>query len=164
MDVLYLMKSDREAIGTVFTGVESASGVKERRQAFEALERLLGPHLEFERDYLFPEISGAFAGSQTLVDAGTANVTAIERKKKAVSRYLAKPAAEQKNWAKQVKDLRELVEKHFSAELESLFPKVRHFFRTEDREDLGQVFQDFKEDREQEAASSTAAAASRKRA
>ena len=59
-------------------------------------------------------------------------------------KLVAKPVAEQDGYDKRLVELKDAFLKHFDQEERVLMPKLRSLMRTEDREDLGQVFIDAK--------------------
>jgi hemerythrin superfamily protein len=130
----------------VLDSVESADGPKARRQRLDDLARLVQAYLDLEKDYLYPEIGDLFAGVDTLVRAGEANGAAIGRRMKNLVKLLAKPVNEQEGWEKRLAELRESLVEHFDSEEQVLMPKMRLMIRTEDREDLGQVFLDARDE------------------
>jgi hypothetical protein len=146
MDVLHFIKSYHDEVRQVLDSVESADGPKARRQRLDDLARLVQAYLDLEKDYLYPEIGDLFAGVDTLVRAGEANGAAIGRRMKNLVKLLAKPVNEQEGWEKRLAELRESLIEHFDSEEQVLMPKMRLMIRTEDREDLGQVFLDARDE------------------
>ncbi len=142
MDVLYVIKSDHELIKMGFSRLEAADGVKSRRLVFDELARVLQVHLSLARDYLYPEINGLFPGSEALIDIGLAQATIIGKKLKALSKLTVGPASEQVGYAKRVIEVRDTVLAHLASEENLVLPRMRDLIRTEDREDLGEVFED----------------------
>lgn len=146
MDVLHFIKSYHDEVRQVLDSVESADGLKARRQCLDDLARLVQAYLDLEKDYLYPEIGDLFAGVDTLVRAGEANGAAIGRRVKSLVKLLAKPVNEQEGWEKRLAELRASLVEHFDSEEQVLMPKMRLMIRTEDREDLGQVFLDARDE------------------
>lgn len=146
MDVLHFIKSYHDEVKQVLDSVESADGLKARRQRLDDLARLVQAYLDLEKDYLYPEIGDLFAGVDTLVRAGEANGAAIGRRVKSLVKLLAKPVNEQEGWEKRLAELRASLVEHFDGEEQVLMPKMRLMIRTEDREDLGQVFLDARDE------------------
>lgn len=144
MDVLHFLKTQHDLLRDGLTQVESADGVKARRTQLEELNRELNVHLLLEKDYLYPELGDLFPGADVLVTAGLASASTISRRAKTLIKLAAKPAAEQEGYSKRLAELKDSILKHFDQEEQSLMPKIRNLIRTEDREDLGQVFIDAK--------------------
>ena len=146
MDVLHFLKSDHDSIRASLDLVVAADGVKTRRIHLEDLAKLLQVHLVLERDYLYPEISGLFLGVDAVIDLGLATAALTSKRLKLLVKLASKPADEQEGIDKRVAELRESILKHFDHEEQHLLPKMRYLIRTEDREDLGQVFVDVRDD------------------
>lgn len=146
MDVLHFLKSDHDAIRTGLDRLEKSDGVKVRRAVLDELARRVQTHMVLERDYLYPEIAELFAGVEALVSIGLANMTQISRRLKVLVKLVSQPVAQQASYPKKLEELREAVLQHFEHEEQSLLPKLRYLIRTEDREDLGQVFLDVRDE------------------
>jgi hypothetical protein len=146
MDVLHFLKTNHDTIRAELARLVELDGVKARRAELDELARAVQMHLVLERDYLYPEVSGLFSGAEALVTAGLAEAAVIEKRLKAITKLAAKPAAEQDGFDKRLDELRAAVIGHFDQEEQMLMPKIRELIRTEDREDLGQVFLDAKAD------------------
>ena len=101
-------------------------------------------HLVLEKDYLYPEIAGLFGGSEALVAGSLANATMIGKRLKSLMKMVSKTVAEQESYPKRLSELHESVLSHLEQAEQALMPKMRLMIRTEDREDLGQVFIDVK--------------------
>lgn len=142
MDVLHFLKSDHDAIRTGLDRLDKSDGLKVRRAVLDELARRVQVHMVLERDYLYPEIAELFAGVDALVAIGLANASQISRRMKVLVKLLGQPASEQAGYPKRLDELRESVLQHFEHEEQNLLPKLRYLIRTEDREDLGQVFMD----------------------
>ena len=110
------------------------------------MARRLLAHLSLERDYLYPEIDGLLAGVGPLVAAGLANGSALQRRTRALSRLAEQPAALQADFVKRLAELRAAVDRHLEQQEQCLLPKLRDSIRTEEREDLGQVFLDIRDE------------------
>lgn len=164
MDILHFLKTQHDLAREVLTRVEQADGIKARRHHLDDLTKELTAHLMLEKDYLYPELAGLFAGADALVTVGLANGALIGRRLKTLVKLAGKSAAEQDGYDKRLAELRESMLKHFDLEEQTLMPKVRALIRTEDREDLGQVFAEAKVDLLGEAEPEPLPTSSRKRA
>jgi hemerythrin superfamily protein len=142
MDVLHVIKAGHDAIKAELGQLESADGVKSRRQAFESFSKAVQVHMVLEKDFLYPEISGLFPGSDALVDIALAQSIALAKKLKALSKITLGPGSEQSGYAKRVAEIKEAVLAHLGSEEAQLLPRMRDLIPTQDREDLGDVFQD----------------------
>ena len=142
MDILQFLKSRHDAIRGACGQLESTVGGQPRRREFDNLTSVLEAYMGLERDYLYPEIGGLFPGSDSLVVIGSANAAIIDKRLKALAKLWSKGGEEQAGFGVQLVALKGALLKHFEQEEQILMPKMRAVMRTEDREDLGQVFAD----------------------
>lgn len=149
MDVLAVIKTDHNTIREKLVGFKDAGGAKLRRAAFDEFSKSMQMNLTLERDYLYPELLGLFGGAEALVDSVTAHSIVVEKKLKSVERVVSKPVAQQVNIGKKIDDLESSIVTYLDAVEEALMPKIRAFIRTEEREDLAEVFSDIKEQLEE---------------
>lgn len=149
MDVLHFLRSDHEAMRRSLDRLDRAAPVSQLTLALEEAVAFVEVHLGLEKDYLYPEISGAFNGVDAFVATGLANGSVIEKKLKAVLKILARDDVEsdREGLFHAIADLKTHAFAHFDQEERLLLPKLREFVRTEDREDLGQILQDVQEER-----------------
>jgi hypothetical protein len=164
MDVLHFLKTQHDLLRTALARVEQDDGVKARRLHIDGLARELATQLVIEKDYLYPELIGLFPGSDTVVANGLASGALINRRIKVLVKLIAKTAAEQDGYDKRLAELKDSLLKHCEQQEQILMPKLRSLIRTEDREDLGQVFVEAKQDLVAGKPQAAQAAPSRKRA
>jgi hypothetical protein len=165
MDILHFIKSRHDGMRDRLSELEQQDGVKARRATLDGLSQDVQTYLVLEKDYLYPEITGLFPEAETLVQTGLASGSIIGRRTKALVKLLAMPLAEQGGaWPKRLAELKESILKHFDQEERLLMPKLRALLRTEDREDLGQVFLEMEGEFKSGGAPAAPAAANRKRA
>lgn len=153
MDVLHFLRSDHEAIKLAFDCVDRAPQVSELTSALKDATSAVGLHLDLEREFLYPEIAGAFNGVDALVSAGLANAAVIEKKVKEVHHLLSDADSAKDDLLAVMADLKRQTLAHFEQEERLLLPKLREFVRTEIREDLGEVLLDVQEERNSKHAS-----------
>ncbi len=146
MDVLATIKADHNLLKEKFGEVQSASGIKSRRVALDQFAEEANITLSLGRNYLYPELDGLFAGADALITSATAECDAFEKKTKSLQRVVVKPVAEQKSFSKKIEELDEAVKSYIHLVEEAVMPKIRAFIRTEDREDLAEVFGDAREE------------------
>jgi len=146
MDVLYFIKAEHESVRSALEGFRSAHGVTDRREKFSALKQLLSVHLKLEENYLYPELSGMFAGSELVIDVALAGHSILARNLDAIDKLLHKPLAAQDGIAKKEEALFELVVKHIDSQEHELMPRIRELIATGAREELGFVLLDAKEE------------------
>lgn len=163
MDVLQYIKATHDQIRGDLGRFLSAEGVKARRTAFETLSNEISFQLMLERDYLYPELPGLFPEAEVVVSTGLANGSTIAKKLKFLEKLIAKALKDQAGIEKKIEDFGTTVEAHFSQQEQFLMPKLRQTMRTEDREELGRVFEDVRSDAGS-ASDEPAKAAARKRA
>ncbi len=145
MDVLHFIKADHDAIRASVERLAASDGVKARRLRCDEVAQLLTIHLGLEKDFLYPELLDLFANGRALVDVGLANGVIIGKKMKLLTKLVQAPAAEQAaSYAKRFQELKDAVLAHLETQEQALLPKLRENMRTEEREDLGEVFLDAK--------------------
>ncbi len=148
MDVLHFLRSDHVAIKHALGRLDGADPVTLLASAMEEVAAAVELHLGLERDYLYPEISGAFNGVDALVAAGLANASVIEKKLRATQNLLSQQSeAVSDALIQAIGEVKLQTLSHIEQEERLLLPKLREFVRTEDREDLGQVLLDVQEER-----------------
>ena len=140
MDCLHFIKTQHDVLRAALAGLMAADGVKARRTLADDLARDVQVYLALEKEYLYPEVAGLFPGADVIAAAGTANGQALVRRIKAIKALVSKNVTEQDAYPKRLKEFEEARLKHFEHEEQILMPKMRAMIRTEDREDLGQVF------------------------
>jgi hypothetical protein len=146
MDVLQFIKTSHDQIRGDLGRFLGSDGVKARRSAFETLSGVVSFQLMLERDYLYPELPGLFAEADVVVATGLANGSVLSKKLKLLEKTLAKALKDQAGIEKKIGEFSALLESHFSQQEQHLMPKLRQTMRTEDREELGRVFEDVKSD------------------
>ena len=146
MDILHFLKSHHDAITAACSQLETTTCINQRRLEFAALTQRLEAYMTLEQDYLYPEIAGLFPGADNLVAIGAANAAIIDRHLKSLAKLWSKSGEEQPDFAPHLAELHAVLVKHFEQEEQILMPKMRTLMRTEDREDLGQVFADAEAD------------------
>lgn len=163
MDVLQYIKASHDQIRGDLGRFLGAEGVKARRAAFETLSNGISFQLMLERDYLYPELPGLFPEAEVVVATGLANGSAIAKKLKFLEKFLAKALKDQAGIEKKIEDFSASVEAHFYQQEQALMPKLRQTMRTDDREELGRVFEDVRNEAG-DASDEPAKTATRKRA
>ena len=155
MDVLHVIKSEHDRLRLLLTSPQSSqsrsaspkalqqptSGQHDRQSALKEISREVKINLKLEEEYLYPEISGLFAGSGAVLETCMANHSSIRR----ALDDMTSPSHSQ-DGDEVLDELRLLLGKHFETEERVLMPKIRQLIPTQEREDLGQVLLDFKEE------------------
>src|SRR5690606_32188822 len=99
-----------------------------------------------EKDYLYPEITDLYPGSDHVIKIGLAAGVAIKRKLNQLVKLAGEPQAKQAGFEDKWDKLVDAVEKHLATQEGLVMPRMRASIRTEDREDLGHLFQEVRED------------------
>lgn len=139
MDILHYLKTHHDSIRTTCESLLQAKAVKERKAQLEALVKATEVYLTLERDFLYPEISGLFAAADSLIEAAEANAANVDKMLKSLVKTASSNAAV---FAARLQEFQLALTRHFDQEEQNLMPKMRMHIRTEEREDLGQVFAD----------------------
>lgn len=146
MDVLQVIKRDHDELRDLISGFASVTKVAERRDLFGKLKLALDIHTRLEEGYLYPEVDGLFPGSELFVDASTANHRTIDRMLAAIGKTLKQPVVAHTGLSREIDKLAAVMESHLRMEEEQMMPKLRVSVGTQDREDLGEVFQEMRDD------------------
>lgn len=142
MDVLQFLKLSHDQIREDLGRFLKADGIKSRRTVFEPLVSEISIRLLLERDYLYPELTGLFPEADVVVTTGLANGSALSKRLKILEKLLSKTIKEQNGIEKKIEEFACLLEGHFNQQEQHLMHKLRQTMRTDDREELGQVFED----------------------
>lgn len=142
MDVLTFIKDAHRGIVQTMRDLAETKGVRERRALLAAMDVGLKTHLELEKQYLYPEVVAAVPGLENQATKLVANGQVIKRKLTQINKLSLKPANQQSGFGPKFQGLMESVEQHFASCEDVVFPKIRSHIRTEEREDLGELFQD----------------------
>src|SRR5690606_7124719 len=121
--------------------VQEAKGVKNRRTAVGSCESLVLVQIELEKEYLYPEISDLYPGSEHVIKLGLAAGVSIKRRLSQLVKLAGQAQAKQTGFEDKWERLVVSVESHLANQEEHLMPRMRASIRTEDREDLGALFQ-----------------------
>ncbi len=153
MDVLYLIKEDHNKIRSLCNAMmdafERVKALKEEdyTPALLSLGREVRAHLHLEETYLFPEVLNVFPDAKRLITTCLGHQVAILKALDDIEVKLLKIGAKKlPEAAPGIANFKAAIEQHFSIEEEMLLPKIRQLIPTQDREDLGQVFQDVREE------------------
>ena len=142
MDILHYLKTHHDSIRTTCESLWQAKAVKERKAQLEALVKATEVYLTLERDFLYPEISGLFAAADSLIEAAETNAANVDKGLKSLVKYASGAGFDAAVFATRLQELQLALTMHFDQEEQNLMPKMRMHIRTEEREDLGQVFAD----------------------
>ena len=146
MDLLQMIKQDHDDVRNLVSQFSQATKVADRRELFGKVKVALQVHTQLEDQYLYPEVEGLFSGSELFVDASMANHRSMKRLMNEIAKSLKLPVAEQDSLPSKIKKLGDIIESHLRLEEDQMMPKVRVLISTQDREDLGEVFQEVREE------------------
>lgn len=151
MDILQWLKLDHEAMlrsveklgdGKSDDRVVAAKGPIGELVAELAFD-LLG-HLKAEEEYLLPELTQRFPGSDLIMDLCSANQSVMRKHIKSLIK--ASTTQDQEAIEGAVAALRAAVQQHLEVQEMQLMPKLRLHVPTSEREDLGLLMEDIMED------------------
>jgi len=147
VDVLHLIKEEHEGIRGLLNDLHTARSATVRKKVLEELKRKVQMHIHLEGEYLYPEVAGLFNESSTFIEKSTENHKMIHRSLSEVEKLLnKKPQVDNDLINKKMLKLVESFKDHFESEEDILMPKLRELIPTQDREDLGQVFLDVRDE------------------
>lgn len=152
MDILYFLKSDFDEIKSLIHSLEQSGGpssdsglnTEDRHKARTPLGLALRLYLILKRDYIYPEIKGLSPSLDALVALGQKRIQGIESLLGGT--FLGQGESIRDLDEKSFTQLLALLKEHIALEEQFLMPKIRLQMRTEDREDLGQVLADVKDE------------------
>lgn len=146
MDVLQFLKISHDQIRDDLGCFLKADGIKSRRTVFDSLVSEISIRLLLEKDYLYPELTGLFPEADVVIATGLANGSVLSKKLKILEKLLSKTIKEQTGIDKKIEEFAGLLEGHFNQQEQHLMHKLRQTMRTDDREELGQVFEDARDE------------------
>jgi len=146
VDVLQIIKLDHERIRGVLSQIAGTDKVTERRRLVAELEEDASRHFHIEANYLYPEVSAIYTDDGGFFDERQTSHKQLTKRLHAVSEMLRKPVSDHVGFEKKFDELNQLFDDHFGAEERVMMPRVRQFMPTQEREDLGQVILDVKEE------------------
>jgi len=160
MDVLYIIKEDHEKIRKLaikiretLTTLGNQKNIHiEPEEVFNEFARETKWHLHMEEMYLFPEITNVYPESEKHIKTCLTNHMHIKKNLKdledKILRGYKKAPSMSAVLIKTGAALEQDIGEHFKFEEEMLLPKIRLLIPTQEREDLGQVFHDVREELE----------------
>lgn len=167
MDVLYIVKEDHEKIksltdkvcGALLTSEKPQDIDVEVKSLFSDLIRETRWHLHMEETYLFPEITNIYPEAEKLIKSCLNNHIRIGKILKELEDKTIKGLKKSPSISAIISNMttsfKKEITEHFKFEEEMLLPKIRQLIPTQEREDLGQVFHDVKEELEMQATVAT---------
>lgn len=152
MDILYFLKSEFEEFKSLIQAADlkvkasqlTASQETAHRDARSSLGLALRLYMILNRDYIYPEIRGLSPNIDLLINQGQMRLQEIESLFGGA--FLGQGEAIHNLDEKTFHRLLLALKEHINLEEQLLMPKIRLQMRTEDREDLGQVLVDVKDE------------------
>ena len=145
MDILFLIKAEhsrlQELVGSLAKGPHNA---RELRADLGALDVALETFIALDRELLYPELSELFSLSGRVIAEGHSHHRQLlELLADSREALRAGPARLDSVAAA----LREAVQSHLLHQQEQVLPRLRELIPTQEREDLGQVYLEMREER-----------------
>ena len=144
MDVLQVIKEEHESIRGLLDQAEKNSSIAAQKQIISELLEKAQHHLQLEGDYLYPEIAGLFNEAPNFIKNWSDNHKNIKKKIKDIEKML-QTKTDSNTIKKKIAPLATDLASHLRDEESLLMPKLRQLISTQDREDLGQVFLDYRD-------------------
>jgi len=138
MDVLYVLRAQHDEMRKNFLDLGNDSA-----KAQAVLSRLLG-YINAARECLYPELSDLISDGEALLEGASEHWAILAK----ISKSLEKDAKKGGAIAGKAAELSKAAEAYFQFEEQMVMPKVRSGIRTEEREDLGDLFLDEVADRQ----------------
>ena len=146
MDILQLIKEEHESIRKKIKVLLGEQYNTDTKHVFGDLSHDLRLHLKLESEYLYPEVSELFPEGKVLIRLSLSNHDEIIAQIDKLDEIYKNMNISPKNLHDMIEVLGEKVEAHYKLEEENFMPKIRQLINTQDREDLGQVFVDVKDE------------------
>lgn len=144
MDVLTFLKQEHDDVKEVFAKVEKAKG-KQAQSLFEQLRNMLSLHETMEETFFYPRLKQDKRAKDLILESYEEHHV-LDVLLGEISQL--GPSDEQ--WAAKIKVLQENTEHHIEEEEGELFPKVRKIWDADIRNDVGQLMQQMKGERQKE--------------
>lgn len=142
MDVLSFIKQRHVEIREQLAGLTRLDGAKKARIDFDAFADQLATALHLEDVYLLPELEAAARGFDAWIETCRVGNQALDKQLKAARKALGRSPWDAHSATEALVKLEDTLRGQFSYTEEVLMPKIREALPTQDREDLGQVFED----------------------
>ena len=158
MDVIWIFKEDHQKIRALLDRLDQVTdSPDELRHVANELEKECSHMIDLEGNYLIPEVEGEFPHSDVVVKTATAGHAAIKRHLRGLHDALATtgakrlvktsfPVESETAFGNAARHVITSTRSHLNFMDEGFLPKVREHLPTLQREDLGQVILDIKEE------------------
>ncbi|MEZ4741330.1 MAG: hemerythrin domain-containing protein [Bdellovibrionota bacterium] len=145
MDVLSIIKKDHDQICCLLDSLSSGMSLEDFHSILPPLSAALSDLMRFEAEYLFPEVQDLFVGSEQFIG------NALKNQKKILDDLeQLRSVMRSKDGGSGIKtailDMVRLVRAHIDDQRDLLIPRIRKLIPTQEREDLGEVFIESKQE------------------
>ena len=144
MDVLTFLKQEHDDVKEVFAKVEKAKG-KQAQSLFEQLRDMLSLHETMEETFFYPRLKQDKRAKDLILESYEEHHV-LDVLLGEISQL--GPSDEQ--WAAKIKVLQENTAHHIEEDEGERFPKVRKIWDADIRNDVGQLMQQMKGERQKE--------------
>lgn len=141
MDVIQILKEDHSVLLSQVQALASIQTKKDLIEQFPPFFEVLAARLDLEKNYLYPEIDGIFSEADVLKAAEKRNGQ-MKRLLDKLRKEIAEKKFDLATLRPELLKLEKQLELHFGNEDSIILPKMRRQIATEDREELGYVFED----------------------
>jgi hypothetical protein len=150
MDVLRFIKDDHERIRSLFTKFESTQDPTEAQKSVNTLLAESRAYQSVEQGHILPEFSAFLRDrDRTVLDHCQQRSDALKAEQDNLFKELGKVLGKTRSFEalrKRVLELKTKTFEHFEQIEQDLMPRVRQAVPTQDREDMGIVFHDLREE------------------
>jgi hemerythrin-like domain-containing protein len=146
MDLLFLLKLEHDQIRALLSLLSAEPSQDALRESLRSLEQLSMRLIKMEADFLFPEVDNLFAGVDHILSNALNNQGKIAALLLAINELLSSAGEASNEFSETLSLLLKTIESHVADQQEFLIPRIRKLISTKDREELGQVFLEFREE------------------
>lgn len=146
MDILQLIKEEHAEINGILPRLKDDEIDLKWHQLYDRASALVLAHLQVEERYLFPEIEEMFPSASEFVTLALDNHKAMREVLARIDKGLALKKRSIDQILEWISELDELVTKHLQLEEDIVMPKLRRMIPTSEREEMGEVWKDTRDD------------------
>lgn len=135
MDILDLIKKERQQVETLFSNLENGGEIQQIYQYFNQLYEEINLQAEAKRQVFYPAISG-YQDTEVLVDKAKNQQDAVKQMLEEIESF--SPSSVEFN--QKIRQLKQIIQQHVQEEEHEVFPLVRDCMNEAEREQLGKGF------------------------
>lgn len=146
MDILQLIKEEHTEINKLFPLLKDDDITQDWLDLYRKVSSMLTLHVQLEERYLLPEIEELLPVSTEFSNVARQNNLLMKEILSSIDKALGqkkKPVNKILEW---VSALDEVVTKHLLLEEEIVLPKLRRLVSTREREEMGEVWNDLRDE------------------